>query len=46
MTNKYSITLDFNADNIDQATEKFINFCRDEHIEVLEDTFLTFSEIE
>jgi len=39
MDKKYSVTLDFNAENIKEAVGKFIKFCREEDIEVLEDTF-------
>lgn len=36
---KYTITLEFTAKNIQEGADKFISFCRDEEIEILEDTF-------
>ena len=35
---KYSVTLDFMAENIEEAVDKFISFCRNEDVEILEDT--------
>ena len=36
---KYTITLTFNAKSLEQGADKFISFCRNEDIEILEDTF-------
>ncbi len=40
MAKKYTVILEFNAKNFQDGLNKFISFCRDEDIEILEDTFI------
>ena len=41
----YSINLEFNGETEKEALEKFVRFCREEDIEVLEDTFYTIFQV-
>lgn len=42
----YRISLGFNGETEKEALEKFVRFCREEDIEVLEDTFYALFQIE